>query len=46
MPKVILDLTQTQLNQLVISLRNDYTDNDAASKAIISRILTKLGYEV
>ena len=41
--KYILELTKPQKHQLIISLKNDWMDNDHISKAIIERILNKLG---
>jgi hypothetical protein len=40
-----LELTDAQLDQLVISLRNDWMDNEVRSQRLIERILAKLGYD-
>ena len=43
---IILDLTEAQYRQLIVSLKNDWMDNDKSSQAIINRILSKIGNNI
>ena len=44
--KITLDLTEDQIYQIKISLKNDWVDNDQYSKRVINNIIAKLDLEL